>query len=290
MEIVIAFIAAWIIKSVWEDKSADFHGSKAEVAKRINQAHPNWSKERRQAAVRNAQRRHGAGWVGYQLRHGWIPMFGDIADGFRAARIAHADWKANRPPEPDGWWQKVKGAWKSGWAGAKSAAASKAKAAASKVKDAATGDTSPKDAPDAPDATRTPDPADNGTKPYSPTPAPGPQPKPAGTGRTPENNPGGPMSGETGGYAGAQQFTDNVGQSLTQFEASVEQYEADIIAGGLGNDPAAMATLAQMREGLETAKAGAGGHQAALNSHEQGAEYAQTKGDAAAKTEWLGQG
>jgi hypothetical protein len=283
MELLIAFLVAWVVKSVYDDKSSDFHGSKAEVARRINDAHPNWSKERRQAAIRNAQRRHGAGWLGYQLRHGWLPMFTDAADGYRAARLAHEKWKATRPPEPDGWWQKVKGAWRAGWAGAKSAAAQKAKAAAGRVKDAATGQsqapvTEPAAAEDSPKPTATAQPM--------------PQPLPAATGRTPEVkfDQGGTMSGETGGYAGAQDLTAGYEQTLAAAAEQLEQYEADIIAGGLGQDPAAMATLAQMREGLEMTRAAAGGHRAALNGHEQGAEYAQTKGDAAANTEWLGQG
>lgn len=282
-ELVVAFVVAWIVKSVFDDKTSDFHASKREVAKRVNQAHPNWTKERRQAAVRNAQRRHAGGWLAYQARHGWIPLFGDIADGFRAARIAHEDWKASRPPEPDGWWQKVKGAATAGWAGAKSAAASKTRTAASKVKDAAA--RMPRD-------TAVDEPA---SEPADPAPASSPPkttPLPRNTGRTPEVpfTKGGPMSGETGGYAGAQDLTAGYEGSLATAAEQLEQYEADLIAGGMSKDPAAMATLAQMREGLETARAATTGHRSALNSHEQGAEYAQSKGEAAANTDWLGQG
>lgn len=277
MELVMLFVVGWVVKSVWDDKAADHHANQRELVKRVNADHPNWDKDRRQRAVRNAKRRHTAGWIAYQLRHGWIPMITDIVDGYRAARIGHAEWIAQRPAEPQGWWQRCKQAWKAGWAGAKRAAAKKVRAATARFKDA-----DPIEPP-----------ADTGPSPAAP-PQPNPQPRPAPTGphggHTTSNNGGTVSGGETGGYAGAQQLTDGYNQSLAAAADQLEQYEADLIAGGLADDPASMATLAQMREGLETARAAVGGHKAALNSHEQGAEYAASKGAAAADTGWLGGG
>lgn len=95
-------------------------------------------------------------------------------------------------------------------------------------------------------------------------------------------------TGEVGGFAGSQDLTNEYIASLGKAQSVLEQYEASLLAGGLAKDPAVMGTLASMREGLNSAQTAAQAHRQGLNTHEQGAEYASSKGSAAAKTEWLG--
>lgn len=60
----------------------------------------------RPSPLRRPDYRYGAGYTAYCLRHGWVPMIKDLRDGWRAAREAHAEWKATRPdaskPTADG--------------------------------------------------------------------------------------------------------------------------------------------------------------------------------------------
>lgn len=67
--------------------------------------------------------------------------------------------------------------------------------------------------------------------------------------------------------------------------AGCEQMEADLLAGGLGNDQAALAKFAAAKEALLTAQAAFTEFVTELNKHAAGEEYANT--GHAAKTEFL---
>lgn len=301
MDLVIAFVAAWVIRHMWEGKVDDLNASQKARQKQINQAHPNWSKDRRQRAVKNAARRNAAGWVAYQLRHGWIPTIGDVADGYRAAKLGHAEWLAQRPEGGgcmDGFWMSLKAAVQAGWSRAKAKATSNRSADSKAHKpDTRAPETGPGQPPLAAPSSPTSIPGaaaqsryGDETDPATGLPAKQVHAVPIYLVKSQPAAKENTVSGETGGYSGAQHLTAGYQTTLTAAQDQLEQYEADLIAGGLAKDPQALSTLAAAREGLATAQAAFGTHQTALTSHEQGAEYAQDKGAAAAKTEWLGDG
>lgn len=99
------------------------------------------------------------------------------------------------------------------------------------------------------------------------------------------------MSGEFGGYVGAHNLTDRYTQQMASAQATLEQYQAELISDAkLGGDRQVMQTLAAAQEALAQAMAAFGAHKSALSGHQEGHEYATSKGSAAANTGWLGQG
>lgn len=96
-------------------------------------------------------------------------------------------------------------------------------------------------------------------------------------------------TGEVGGYESSKVFADRYAQAMADAQSAKEQYEAHLIAnGGPVGDKTVMGSLTDAGDGLSTAQAGFQSHRAALESHQQGAEYAKSKGDAAAETRYLG--
>ena len=286
---MVSFVAAWILRHVWEGKVTDFDHSREATAKRVHTAHPNWSEARRQRAIHNAQKRNAAGWVAYQLRHGWIPMFSDVVDGYRAARLSHAEWAKDRPEAPvkpgPSWVTQLKAAAKAGWARAKAA---HAKASAPKTEP--TEQSAPAKPPSGPNKPTPPAPRKPGPPEYDP-----PQPHTTTltvvrdqTATRPAKEP--TMSGEVAGYEAAKAFTADLIRQMQGLANQLEQYEADLIAGGIGKDAATMGSLAALKDSFNHAQVCATQHLTGLNSHSQGAEYAQDKGEAAAHTGWLKSG
>lgn len=278
MEVLIIFGIAWVLSRAWDARVEEYRAAEKETRKNVNRRHPNASKPRREQMVRNAARRRSAGYWAYQVRHGWPGLRTAVSDGWDDAKKGHQEWLKDHPKTEGGpsRWARWRSAWTVAWKGAKRKFVDEAEEIG-------------------PGAEPVPVPPRPAPQPR-PTPNPSPEPTPIRsvpdwkpTGHSPIPN-GGTMSGEAGGYAAAQHVTDGYNQSLGAASDQLEQYEADLIAGGLENDPAAMATLTEAREGLDKARAAFGGHKAALTDHEQGHEYAVDKGAAAAKTEWLADG
>lgn len=277
MEVVIIFVVAWIVRAAWDAKVSEFRASQKQTRKQVNLRHPHASKDRREQMVRNAARRNAAGYGAYQLRHGWPALWTALRDGWDDAKKGHQEWLADHPKKPGGgWsarWARCRSAWTSAWAAAKR----KFIDTAEKIGPA---DNTPSAAPKAP---KGPLPRREPLRVIPPY-------DPSGSASTTHGGTMDTHAGEAGGYAAAQQVTDGYNSSLGNAQEQLEQYEADLIAGGLDADPNAMATLTQAREGLQQAQAAFSGHKGALTDHEQGHEYATSKGEAAAKTEWLAGG
>lgn len=277
--LLISFIAAWVIRHAWDEKVDEFRASNKDVRKDINQRYPNASKDRREQMVRNVARRRAAGWNLYQLRHGWPSLRTAIRDGYKEARRDHSDWQASNPRMPDTKWSRVKDAFHQGWNRASTATARKradAAAAAAESKPATDPPQQPA-APEQPEARVIPIEDIRRATSGSPTNTNGGSPMPSTS-----------STGETSGYEASRQFANEYLAALGDAQSKLEQYEASLIAGGLGKDQAVIGSLASAREGFDTAQAGFAAHAQGLDTHAQGAEYASGKGDAAANTEWLG--
>lgn len=74
-------------------------------------------------------------------------------------------------------------------------------------------------------------------------------------------------------------------ENLRQREVGVEQFIADLLAGGMGNDQETINCFAQAQEHLASARAMFQAGVQSMNKHQQGVEYANT--GIAAKTEFL---
>lgn len=286
--LIIAFVAAWMIRHAWDNKVDEFRAHNKQVRKQINQRYPNASRDRREQMVRNTARRKAAGWNLYQLRHGWPSLWTALKDGYAEARRDHSEWvredaepsTAKKPRRTFRLAQAVRDGWKRATEFTMRKRASR--------KD---------DAEDQPEPRKTPQPvppppegtAANTSGAESKV-IPINRPTKPATSSTNGNNGGTPMAstGETGGYAESQAFADEYLKTLTAAQGPLEQYQASLMAGGLTKDPQVMGTLAAAREAFDAALAAWQGHKQGLNTHEQGAEYAASKGTAAANTDWLG--
>jgi hypothetical protein len=287
MMLVIAFVAAWVIRHAWDEKTDEFRAHNKQVRKDINQRYPNASKDRREQMVRNAARRKAGGWNLYQLRHGWPSLWTALKDGYAEARRDHQEWvEAN--DKPDGEKGKKRRfrlveAARAGWKRATAftvAKRARRDEAEQQPTPSKTPQPAPTPAPEAASASRPKVVPINGARPASKT-----------VTSTPNRNNGGtPMAstGETGSYAESQAFADEYLKTLATAQGPLEQYQASLMAGGLTKDPQVMGTLATAREAFDAALAAFQGHKQGLNAHEQGAEYASSKGAAAANTDWLG--
>ena len=91
---------------------------------------------------------------------------------------------------------------------------------------------------------------------------------------------------EAPNIAAARQAADTQGRRLQEAALDGEQFENDLIAGGLRLDQATMAAVRHAREKLELASAGWDRVTAELGKHAQGEEYAAS--GHAASTEFLG--
>jgi hypothetical protein len=283
MEVAIAFIAAWIIRHAWESKSDEFRAEVKAEQQRIKMHSPSTPKTQRKAQARRVTRRKATGWGLYQLRHGWPSLWTTVRDGWNEARRQHEAWLAANPRNPKGRsrWRLVE-AMRAGWAHARDFANQKRAAAARRFKK---GDT-PKQ-PEIPTTTTTTATATADQPVIIPA-----QSATGGHSATRQHNTNGriPMSntGEAGGYAESQALADEYAQSLANTQSVLEQYEASLLSGGLGKDPAVIGTLASAQESIGGAAAAFQQHKQGLNGHQQGAEYAAEKGAAAANTDWLG--
>lgn len=296
MELAIAFIAAWIMRRAVDDKVDEFENSNTEVRNQVNARFPNMPEGRRARMVRNAARRNTIGFGLYQLRHGWPSLRYSVSEGWREAKEEHKQWLESREDAGDettgkpGFFSRVKAAARAGWDRAKEAAnirrAEKANEESTAVAPAESAnpesDKEVEAKPTSPMNTdsKPPDTPNNQSTPYEIKPVAAPA---AGNG-------GSFMAetGETTGFESARQYAQRSQQNLAAAVSAAEQAEAALIAGGLGKDPAVMGALAQASEHLANAQAAFAGLLAGLNSHQDGREYAQSKGAAAASTQFLG--
>lgn len=291
MMLVIAFVAAWVIRHAWDEKTDEFRAHNKQVRKDINQRYPNASKDRREQMVRNAARRKAGGWNLYQLRHGWPSLWTAIKDGYAEARRDHQEWvKANPKPEGKGSKKKrfrLAEAARAGWKRATEFTMRKRAARKEEAESKPGPRKAPQPVPPAPQGAKAA--AATKTK-VIPINQAGSANRPS-MGSTKRNNGGTPQmasTGEVGGYAESQALADEYAAALQNTQSVLERYEASLLTGGLGKDPGVIGTLASAREGFDTAQTSFQAHKQGLNTHQQGAEYASSKGDAAAKTEWLG--
>lgn len=298
------FAVAWLIGQFSSDKTDEFQRSQGHVRRQVNARHPHATRERRDRMVRNAARRNTVGFAAYQVRHGWPDLWSAVHTGWADARDSHEEWRSRREEAGEGRPRArdaARAGWRGGWRGRRAGA-----------------DDFDRLDDFEPQAERGPD------RTYEPLPAPdeqNPEPQPSDPGDGPKGGGGQPTpgtdevvtpfrqrdstrtsasdsrgaptmttSGEAPGYTAAHGVTDSVTQAATGLASTLEQYEADLMAGGATRDPQVAATLAQMREHTNALMAALSAHKAALTSHESGHEYATSKGSGAAKTEWLGAG
>jgi hypothetical protein len=276
MEFLIIFLAVRLFGSAWDSKVDEYRSTQRETRKQINQRFPNASKDRRDQMVRNANRRKAAGYGFYQLRHGFPSLWTAVNDGWSDAREGHDAW-SKRQAESDVK-PRLRDAAREAWSGRKP----RIELAPVPEPTPASRPTPEAKAPEAVPAPQPPKP----TQPESAPTADGQgakvfpfkQPVPINT-TTP---------GETVEAPNIEAARQNAATEVAQLGARVsgwDQMMADLMAGGMGNDPQVMALAAQVQEHLSNAQAAAAAFIARLNAHAAGEEYANS--GSAAKTEFL---
>lgn len=94
------FALGWVASHAFGEKRDEYeHAQDAHREKYMNrlaQKHPHWSKARQARYLQNAARRNAAGHLAYLLRHGWSSTFNDFTHGWKTAKAAHEEWKAER--------------------------------------------------------------------------------------------------------------------------------------------------------------------------------------------------
>lgn len=230
------------------------------------------------------------GVIAFELRHGYGSALADGRIALTAARDAQGVWELERT-ETASFWQRLTAGWRDGWRMA--------------------GDTlerwfpRPETVPAAPPPTKPVVVPTTPTAKTAPTPAPAPSSAPTQpNGRPPapvlpfRKEPGMTTPASTngtsvaaageGGYNASVKLAGNLTTAFRKLSIDLETYEAGLIAGGLLGDQNVMKTLAAVKEAVANAATAMQAHGSALANHKAGAEYAQTQGAAAAKTEWLG--
>lgn len=285
MELVVIFAIGWVMSHAFGEKRDEYSAAqeahREKYLKKLDRQHPSWGRARREQYLRNAARRNALGHFAYLLRHGWSSTFNDVVHGWKTAKAAHEEWKAERGDEKKpSLWQTFKAGW-----GKKSAARE-----AEKAKQVDT----PKPTPD-PEPTKPAPPAnpENSTDPKpSPDPAPAKNNEPqdariypwqprndAATNKTPGNT-----AGSTNGSS-AMEFNfdrskaeiDGISDYATAKLSMLEQLIADAIAGdNLSRDTESMSHLANLQEALSNVRAHANAFVASAGKHAGGQEYANT--------------
>lgn len=105
MEILFVFAAGWVLSHAFGEKRDEYERSqdahREKYMRRLAEKHPNWSKARQARYLQNAARRNALGHLAYLLRHGWSSTFNDFAHGWKTAKVAHEEWKAERAANGD---------------------------------------------------------------------------------------------------------------------------------------------------------------------------------------------
>ena len=277
MDLVILFAIGWVASHAFSEKRDEY--SAAQEAHRdrylakLAHNHPSWGRARRERYLQNAARRNALGHFAYLLRHGWSSTFNDFGNGWKKAKKAHEEWKAERDQndKKPGWWATFKAGWKDRWA----------------RRPKATSYYEPR-----PDLTpeSKPEPGTNGAKPGTAK----PQAEPTWPGKisiVTDTITGSvrPTNGRTPMEApnlDAARAALNAKATAYRTDASgTEQLTADMIAGGMAADQDTMNHIAAMNEALATAAAHADAASGGLGKHQAGQEYANS--GHAAKTDYL---
>jgi hypothetical protein len=296
MEILFIFAAGWVLSHAFSEKRDEYQAAqdahREKYLDRLNRRHPSWTRARKERYLQNAARRNALGHMAYLLRHGWSSTFNDVHHGWKNAKAAHEEWKAEREAngEKPGWWQTFKAGWKKRWAERKKTADKRANESKG----------------DRPDPTPDPEPTpkkeeeDNKETPKQP----GAPPESNGDASVhtlhPKTNWQDQTKSTSGGTAGstdgstsmeapnldaARASVQQEGAKAASSAAGLEQVSADVMAGGLGADSESMQHLTNMQEALRNAAAYGEAFATSTGKHSAGQEYANT--GHAAKTEFL---
>lgn len=293
MEIAFIFCVGWVLSQAFGEKRDEYSASqdahREKYLAKLKNNHPSWGRARKERYLLNAARRNAAGHWAYLLRHGWSSTFNDIGDGWKNAKVAHEEWKNEHPKDgkKPGWLATLKAGWKDSMA----------------RRPKATGYYEPR--PElTPEPTPNPEPDPPKGKPSTDTDTPADQPKttdpwldedqarnarvyPWPNTSTPGGS-AGPTNGSTAveyNFDASKAAIGNIGNGVAGFSSTVEQIQADAIAGGLNADTEAMTILSNLQEAIHNVMSLATAYVDNANKHQSGQEYANT--GHAANTDYL---
>lgn len=294
MELALIFAVGWVSSHVFGEKRDEYEHSqdshRDKYMRRLAAKHPHWSKARQSRYLQNAARRNAAGHLAYLFRHGWSSTFNDFVDGWKKAKDAHEEWKAEHPKDKPSRWQTLKAGWGD----------------QAKRRQKTTADRTPKSAyvPD-PEKPTPPKPTTDETDRTGGTEsaddsATGPQLTDdltrsaqiytwPGTRAGAPINPAGSTNRSTTmefNFDRTRTEMNGINEFTTRTLSVVEQIIADAMAGeNLSRDTETMGHLASLQEALSNASAQATAVAASMTKHASGQEYANT--GTAANTDYL---
>jgi hypothetical protein len=109
------FAIGWVMSHAFSEKRDEYGASqeahREKYLTKLDKHHPSWGRARRERYLNNAARRNALGHFAYLLRHGWSSTFNDFAHGWKNAKTAHEEWKAEHPKDRPSRWQTLKNGW-----------------------------------------------------------------------------------------------------------------------------------------------------------------------------------
>lgn len=304
MEVAIIFAIGWVASHAFSEKRDEYSASqeahREKYLAKLRQNHPSWGHARRERYLNNAARRNALGHFAYLLRHGWSSTFNDFGDGWKKAKAAHEEWKAERDKNGEkkpGWLATFKAGWKNRW-GRRAKATGYYEARPDLTPDGSKPssdvDISKPDGTPPGGGGGQPEPA-TGTQPSGPTTADGAsdaqvvQLRPANNTTQAPGNTAGPTNGSTAveyNLDASKAEINGIGEYVGSKVSVIEQIIADAMAGdNMTADTESMKHLANLQEALSNVRAHANAFVDSVNKHAAGQEYANT--GHAAKTDYL---
>jgi hypothetical protein len=276
MSYAFIFCVGWVVSHAFGEKRDEYSASQEahrdKYLAKLDRNHPSWGRARREKYLRNAAGRNTLGHFAYLLRHGWSSTFNDFGEGWKRAKEAHEEWRAENPKGRPGRWRTFKAGWKDRWS--RRPKADEAKAA-------------PEPTP-SPEPPPTPEPADDAPKatkswlnedearsaqilPWPNTPAPGD--KAGSTNGEPVNNTMTSTTGEAHNLDDVRRNSAAFVIDVTKVLFAADQLLADTMRFA-SKDRESIALLQQNIEGLNNVIAGFSKMPASLSKHAPGEEYA----------------
>lgn len=105
--LMISFAAAWMLRSWWDGRRADYRDPGNGYQQCVGQRLPRRS---------GPDVRYALGWTAFQLRHGWPAMIEDVRRGYGDAKASYQAWREGDETARAGMWD----AWRRGWRTARS--------------------------------------------------------------------------------------------------------------------------------------------------------------------------
>jgi hypothetical protein len=293
MELLILFAIGWAASHAFSEKRDEYSASqeahRQKYLAKLKNDHPSWSPARSGRYLQNAARRNALGHFAYLLRHGWSSTFNDFGEGWRKAKSAHEEWKEGHPKggKKPGWLATLKAGWKDSMTRRPKATGYH------EPRPELTPEPTPNPEPDPPKGKPSSDSSGQADEPAKTSPwldenaAKDAQILPWPNTSTPGGN-AGPTNGSTAveyNFDGSKTTIRSIGQSVASYASTVEQIQADAIAGGLNADTQAMTLLSSLQEAIQNVMSLASAYVDNANKHQSGQEYANT--GHAANTDYL---